>query len=178
VKKDLQQKKNTEQHLLVMRYAFCTALKLAHPFLPFVTEEIWSVMTEQRLGLLVDSRLPLPSEFEEFRNDKVYQHMDKALKITKEIRSLKSKYFAGAKETPNFYIETNEEDSELASCSDSIEALTKTIVHFDLLGRFRKSDLVGVLFEFDGGKSCRVSVSRVSVLTFFCLCCILTNSGI
>ena len=162
MKKDLQQNKNVDQHLLVMRYAFCTGIKLAHPFLPFVTEEIWSVVTQGKMGLLIDASLPLPDEVEEFRNDTTYEHMDKALKIIKEIRSLKTKYFPGSKEIQDFYIETHAEDSHLLALSESIETLTKTNVHFDLPGRFNKPELIGVLFDLCGGRACRVAVSRVS----------------
>jgi valyl-tRNA synthetase len=152
---------NVDQHLLAMRYAFCTALKLAHPFLPFVTEEIWSVMTEERQGLLLDTRLPDPSEVEEFRNVQVYEEMNKVLQIVKEIRSLKSRYFGGSKDTPNIYIETHVEDTQLDTLIESIATLTRCNIYLGTVGQFSKSDLIGVLFDFEGGRSCRVSVSRV-----------------
>lgn len=44
--------------LSVMKYVFLQCLKLLHPFMPFVTEEIWSHIPKKDEGLLVTQKWP------------------------------------------------------------------------------------------------------------------------
>jgi valyl-tRNA synthetase len=42
----------------VLRHAFLSCLKLLHPFMPFVTEKIWSLMPRKHTDMLIVSRWP------------------------------------------------------------------------------------------------------------------------
>ena len=52
----------TAKTLSVMRYIYFTILKLLHPFMPFVTEEIWHLMPIESKNLLITASWPTRSE--------------------------------------------------------------------------------------------------------------------
>ncbi|MFA6981707.1 MAG: valine--tRNA ligase [Patescibacteria group bacterium] len=45
--------------LSTLIHVYTTCLKLLHPFMPFITEEIWGIMTENKKGLLMNSPWPV-----------------------------------------------------------------------------------------------------------------------
>jgi valyl-tRNA synthetase len=49
--KDESLKENTQKILL---YSLCTILKLLHPFMPFITEEIWDIMGQKELLIIAN----------------------------------------------------------------------------------------------------------------------------
>lgn len=62
---DLHLEKNKERFkegdihaLAVLRHVFLTILKLLHPFMPFVTEEIWGKLPRKTAGPLIISPWP------------------------------------------------------------------------------------------------------------------------
>jgi len=148
-----------------MHYVLSVSAKMAHPFLPFVTEEIWSILTEGKGGLLIESRQPLPKEISHFRNPGVAKQMEKLLRLIKQVRSFKVRYFPGLKEHPNVLIEIHKDDGDLIEVQPYIESLCKVVLKFDILGRNSASDSLGIMFDLEGGRSCRISCSRVRSLT-------------
>lgn len=157
MKKDFQDETSTELHMMVMLYAFCTGLKLSHPFLPFVTEEIWLHMTEGKKGLLLDQSLPSVEEVAKFQDQKVQDLMKSVLRVVREVRHLKSKFFRGVKEKQQFFVEVDSESLDLRNVSKEIELLSKAEVKVEAFGEAHRMGLVSTVFELDGGGSCRVS---------------------
>jgi valyl-tRNA synthetase len=47
-----------EKSLAVAYYVFCKALKLTHPFMPFVTETVWQKLPHQKKTLLINESWP------------------------------------------------------------------------------------------------------------------------
>jgi len=165
VKNDLKVNLRNEHHVLVMKYVFCTALKLAHPFLPFVTEEIWHQMTQHKKGLILDTALPTSAELEEFRNDNAVRAMRKGIQLVKEIRSLRIKYLSGTKERREFFIELPDEEADIMTIADPIETLTKTKLRFDVYSTpMNKGDFLTVSINIDGIGPCRISILKGDIV--------------
>lgn len=158
---ELKKNINVQEHLQVMHYVLCMTIKLAHPFLPFVTEEIWSILTKEKSGLLVDSRQPTLEDFAPLNDTEVTEEMDKLLILIKQIRSFKSRYFSGVKESPCLTVEIHKVDMDIMQAQPYIENLCKVGLKFDILGQSSSTDSLGIMFELQGGRSCRVSCSRV-----------------
>jgi valyl-tRNA synthetase len=59
-KNQLKAKENQQNTKIVLAYVLATIVKLLHPFMPFVTEEIWSKLSEDRTAknLLIVARWP------------------------------------------------------------------------------------------------------------------------
>jgi valyl-tRNA synthetase len=49
-KNQLKTQQNQENTKLVLAYVLATIVKLLHPFMPFITEEIWSLLSESNYG--------------------------------------------------------------------------------------------------------------------------------
>src|SRR2546423_1473510 len=73
-----------------MEYAIKTGIKLSHPLIPFVTEEMWSRLHAD-IGLLVDQDFPTSKDLESFRNPELNEKVMKTIRLVKEIRSFKSR---------------------------------------------------------------------------------------
>jgi valyl-tRNA synthetase len=75
-------------------------LKLLHPFMPFLTEEIWQLTSQQgskREGLLTLSKWPNLTELEKFM-EQTAPTMDVVLDTVNEVRSIRATYNVPAKE--------------------------------------------------------------------------------
>lgn len=87
-------------------------LKLLHPFMPFVTEELW-----QRLPRRADADAPCsimiatyPTKNEAWSNDKVERSMRDAIEFVKSLRSMKSSYNVAPKAKPNAFAKCSDAD--------------------------------------------------------------------
>src|SRR4029079_837248 len=64
-------------------YVLERTLALAHPFIPFVTEEIWSFMPGDRADLVVS---PYPSPDDGLADDEAEQEIQAAIETVRELR--------------------------------------------------------------------------------------------
>lgn len=74
-------KANTKQILL---YVLINILKLLHPFVPFVTEEIWRIFTNSKFGILMLSDFPAENTSIDFNKES--KNLDEIIEIIKSIR--------------------------------------------------------------------------------------------
>ncbi len=85
--KDTQYKTNTQKILLEV---LKTSLKLLHPFIPFVTEEIWQYLPKKETEHIIIAKYPL---FEEkFVDEKVEEEVQTLQELITGIRSIKAEY--------------------------------------------------------------------------------------
>lgn len=81
---DQQVKKNTQR---ILRYVLDNTLRLLHPIMPFVTEEIWLTMPHDGDSLVVAD---YPVENAEFADETAEQDMGKLIELIKAVRNSRS----------------------------------------------------------------------------------------
>ena len=78
-------KRQTSQYILW--FVLENTLRLLHPFMPFITEEIWQKLPHKGESIMVS---PWPKYKEEYENKDAENKMDKIMSIIKTIRNIKS----------------------------------------------------------------------------------------
>ncbi len=64
---------------------FSDMMQVLHPFMPFITEEIWHLMHEETKGSIMVSQMPMPQKYDE----KILTHFTYTLGIVTAIRSIR-----------------------------------------------------------------------------------------
>ena len=164
IKTELKDGINAEMRILLMRYFFGTALKLSHPLLPYITEEMWMHITGGNYGLLMDSPYPSSEDLIEFKNPKLRNVMDKGLKIVSEIRSLRNKSGFDRKSTIVTYVELVPKGQDIPSILPIIEKLSNSKILLEAPSRTNRPNLMTNIVDIGPGQTCRVSTARVSVV--------------
>jgi valyl-tRNA synthetase len=62
----LKKERTKKSGLIILRHSFITSLKLLHPFMPFITEQIWQELKDHRKfpkDLLIKSKWPEINEW-------------------------------------------------------------------------------------------------------------------
>jgi valyl-tRNA synthetase len=81
---------------------FENLMKVLHPFMPFVTEELWQNMTQRKAGdSICISSYPIP-------NQATLVNLDRAFETITKIRELRNAYGISPKEAFDIAIKTNE----------------------------------------------------------------------
>ncbi|MDD5634179.1 MAG: valine--tRNA ligase [Candidatus Omnitrophica bacterium] len=102
----LSEDKETTQKVLLK--VLKGSLKLLHPFMPFITEEIWQKMPETEEKWIVISTWPKAEKI--FSDEKASQSMEKLIKMITAIRNIRSFWNVAANE--ELKIHFNAEDKE------------------------------------------------------------------
>lgn len=96
----------------VLIYVLKASLKLLHPFMPFITEEIWGFITEGE-GYLINSPWPV------FREDKLYEEetawVESAMDVIRSIRNIRTEAEASPGKKLSAYIVSEPEKAEVIS---------------------------------------------------------------
>jgi valyl-tRNA synthetase len=80
-------KKEAQETKWVLTQSFETILRLLHPFMPFITEELWQKLSDQEGSVMMAS---YPKESEIPSNPKAEEQFEWVLKIVSGIRNIRS----------------------------------------------------------------------------------------
>ena len=97
---DIETKHNV---LRVLVYVMNGALKLLHPFMPFITEEIYQALPNNEGSIMVSA---WPEYTEELNFEKEEKSLDRIFALAKEIRALRAQLGAHPTNTTHLIIET------------------------------------------------------------------------
>ena len=100
-------------------------LKLLHPFMPFITEEIWQKLPHKGESIMTS---PWPEYKEKYLNKEAENKMEKIMSIIKTIRNIKSDMNIPYSKKIDLYLNINEKDklSLIKESTYYIESMIKT----------------------------------------------------
>ena len=105
----------------ILNYVFGTSLKLLHPFMPFVTSEIYSKLVDfEGKELMVSA---WPEIREEFVFDKEEASIEKLKKLIVEIRNVRTKMNVHPSKKSKLLIIKNEMEKEIKEAEDFLSKL-------------------------------------------------------
>lgn len=101
--------------LFVLNFVFTETLKLLHPVMPFLTEELysywnWSKNGNDKNNLIIDAEWPLPAFSDKIQKEKV-DSVETMLDVLYQIRNLRGELSIAPKEKFNLYLYANEKVS-------------------------------------------------------------------
>ena len=138
-------KLHPEESRPVLIYVLEGALRMMHPFMPFITEELWQQIPHEGESIVV---APYPVVHSEFVNDKVEEHTALIQEIIIKVRNIRAEVSVDAKQLVPLRVAVK--DSELR------EVLSR---HEDYVGRLARVESMEVLEELTGGKAAAQAVA-------------------
>ena len=87
--------KENKDKINVLFYTFKNILKLLHPFIPFVTEEIWSLLVKD--GILAEAKFPEALEYKE-------HNIEELIEVVRSIRNVRKEIKIGNKQPVDVHI--------------------------------------------------------------------------
>ncbi|MCQ2484236.1 MAG: valine--tRNA ligase [Clostridia bacterium] len=120
---DDEKAKQTARDMLV--YIMSNTLKLLHPFMPFITEEIWQTLPHDGESIMI-SKWPEYDEKHDFSVEE--QEMDRIMEAVRAIRNRRAEMNVPPSRKAKYYIATSYKDTfekagifmqRLASCSEA-----------------------------------------------------------
>ena len=112
--------KNNNSNIDVCCYVFCQILKILHPFIPFVTEEIWSFFNNTEY--LMTSNYPKYDE--KLENKNAERQVEKIISIVHTIRVKRNEMNTPNNKKITIYVKSNEKNEFFINASDFIEKLS------------------------------------------------------
>lgn len=107
VKARLQDESERADASRVLVYVMSETLKLLHPFMPFITEEIWQALPHDGDVLMT---CEYPHYKQELSFDREQEDFDKVVALIKGIRNVRSEMNVPPSKKANVYVETEYED--------------------------------------------------------------------
>ncbi len=109
-------------------YVLEKALRLLHPFMPYITEELWQTMKERVAGLNqnISSIMvaPYPSAKAEFRDAEAERVMDSIIEITRAIRNIRAEHRVDASKWIEARVYADELKDTIEEKADIIQMLS------------------------------------------------------
>ena len=111
ISKDVLRSQGTpqKQRATVLKYTFKRTISLLHPFTPFITEELWSQLKNDKDDLLIVQEYPEYTEKLDFRQDR--NNMKKFIEIITSIRNLKADFDIRPNEMVDVTVSTDGEQT-------------------------------------------------------------------
>jgi valyl-tRNA synthetase len=109
-KPKLYQEKNTierQTSQYILWFVLENTLRLLHPFMPFITEEIWQKLPHKGESIMVS---PWPKYKKEYENKDAENKIDRIMSIIKTIRNIKSDMSIPYSKKIDLYLNVNEKD--------------------------------------------------------------------
>ncbi|MCK5022385.1 MAG: class I tRNA ligase family protein, partial [Candidatus Pacebacteria bacterium] len=109
-KPKLYQEKNTierQTSQYILWFVLENTLRLLHPFMPFITEEIWQKLPHKGESIMVS---PWPKYKKEYENKDAENKIDRIMSIIKTIRNIKSDMSIPYSKKIDLYLNINEKD--------------------------------------------------------------------
>jgi len=114
----------------VLAYVLETSLRLLHPFMPFITEELWQNLKERLPeGTLTSPALivaPYPKSNEKLLDPGAEQVMEAVMDIVRTIRNARAEYKVDVGKWVESFVYTDSLLSDIKARSATIETLAKT----------------------------------------------------
>jgi len=152
-----------------------TQLRLLHPMMPFITEELWQRLPGRgTLGQTETSTVMLakyPEIVDSYKNDKCEESMILTLEIVKACRSLRSSYNIKPKDLTHFFIKISEGADVVQAQVDDIMTLgSGSQVDInpldgnipDSVGTMVVNDAVTVLVDLKGKVDFKTEIGRLN----------------
>ncbi len=147
--------KNSTQAVLYK--VFSDSLKLLHPFIPFVTEELWSHLPFREKDHLLNTSYPKEFVIEFTQEEKRMSEL--VINIITAIRNIKSEYnLASKRDLPVFCVVASEKIKDLNEQEDIIKTLSKSEFFSLSESHQRKQGEIFVLIE--GGGELYIDLSK------------------
>ena len=105
----------------ILNYIFSSSLKLLHPFMPFVTSEIYSKLINTEAADLMVSKWPTIKE--EFEFDKEENFVEKLKKLVIEIRNVRTKMNVHPSKKSKLILVTDNFEKEIEEAKDFLTKL-------------------------------------------------------
>ncbi|KAF9174704.1 hypothetical protein BGX21_009837 [Mortierella sp. AD011] len=115
----------------VLQTCIDASLRMMHPFMPFVTEELWQKMlpkTAPQNASIMTSAFPSSDELASWKDETAEQNMDVALAIVNAARSLRQSHQVPMSKELPFTIWTN--DASLLADSGAFKQSRAYLIHF------------------------------------------------
>src|SRR5215471_4077751 len=100
-------KLHPEQSKPTLLYVFETALRLLHPFMPFITEELWQNLPHHGESIVI---APYPEFDPELLNERVETHADLVQQIIVKVRNIRAEMNVDAKQTVTVRVATADDE--------------------------------------------------------------------
>ena len=104
----------------ILNYVLCTALKLLHPFMPFITEEIYTKMYNTNESIMIDE---WPEYSVSLRFEKEEETTSEIMNVITEIRNIRSKMNVHPSKKTKLIFVTNSAESEIEKSKSFLEKL-------------------------------------------------------
>jgi valyl-tRNA synthetase len=100
------------------------ALRLLHPIMPFITEEIWQRLPHQGVSIMV---APWPTPDPALESPQAVASMDCLMEITREVRNIRSNYNISPGQQVALLVKTGsaQQDTTLAACHEYLVSLAR-----------------------------------------------------
>ena len=122
VKPRLWDKENESRYTVqyILNYVLCTSLKLLHPFMPFITEEIYSKMYHKEESIMISE---FPKYNEKLNFAKEEEATSEIMNIITEIRNIRSKMNVHPSKKSKLIFVTKVAKEEIEKSKDFLEKL-------------------------------------------------------
>jgi valyl-tRNA synthetase len=101
----------------ILAYVLLNIMKLLHPFMPFVTEEIYQKLPHKAASIMIED---WPSSIDEFDDSEAIRDFEMIQDMIKAIRNSRQEYNVAPSKEIKIYIETSEEIQGILEQNSSI----------------------------------------------------------